>query len=161
MSIPGASSREGRPRDRDVGSRLALRNPAPYNTIGTVAAGRERVAVGRSLILLLIGLIILCPFVCCAEVMGVDDCAHEAADHSTAPDHCPDDGANCLCQGAVNADSIRIANPDLLGVYCPIATPSPTLPHLHALLTWDGSPAGLPGHRSGLAVRAFLQNFRF
>lgn len=149
------------PRDRDVGFRLPLRAPVPYHTDGIVAAERERVAVERSLILLLVGLILLCPFVCCAEVLGVDACAHEATGHSSAPDQCPDGGDNCLCQGAVNAGSIRIANPDLLGVSHLIATPSPTLPHLHAPLTWGGSPTWLAGLRGGLTGRALLQNFRF
>lgn len=120
----------------------------------------ERIALRKPLSLFLIGAILLCPFVCQAEVWGASGCAHEASSHSSAPDRCPDDGNNCICQGAVCGDAIRIANPDLLTSCFLIATLSPILPHLHAHLTWDGSPTGQAGLRSGLIGRAFLQNFR-
>ncbi len=122
--------------------------------------GRERTNVTRLATIFLIGLITLCPFVCGAEVVDSGAHRHAATGHDSVPAHCPDDSDNCICQGAVQADPIRLANPDLfvqpILIADAIATTAPLLAHL----TCDGSPAGLASLGDERTVRAFLQNFR-
>ena len=114
----------------------------------------------------LAGLLMLCPILCGAKEFGHGAHRHGASDGATndpsAPDHCPEDGDNCICQGAVQLDEVRTPdqNFDALGVPTLLDLSFPTPQHPIAHLTWGGSPTGLAGWGDATAVRSFLQNFR-
>jgi hypothetical protein len=111
--------------------------------------------------LTLIGLLMLCPLIC-----GVEELGHQAHRHgsseSTAPSHCPEQGDNCICEGAVQPDNLRahgsVPEVDGLPLLLDLAIDPPLHPLAH--LTSDGSPTGLAGWGNSHAVRAFLQNYR-
>ncbi len=112
----------------------------------------------------LIVLIIACPFLCGAGEVGRGPHRHEAAGgepaHSGAPVHCPQDGDDCICNGAVKEADVRLPDLDPSVVPLPLAAPAHTPVHPNAHLTWNGSSSGLAGQGDSLTVRAFLQNFR-
>jgi hypothetical protein len=117
--------------------------------------------------LVLIGSIWTCPFFC-----GAAEAGHTAR-HLTAaagprghsaPDDCPRQGDNCICQGAVQSADIRLPGPDVtsspLALYgqTGILDHAPSHPLTH--LTCEGTPTGLAGWGDTIAVRALLQDFR-
>ena len=113
---------------------------------------------------LLVSLILVCPFVCgAAEACHVTHREHAAG--GSAPSHCPEDNDGCVCRGAVQSSDVRIPNSDAIGISLPLDELARKLAHspAHSLvhLTTDGHPTGLAGWGDSLAVRAFLQNFRF
>jgi len=111
--------------------------------------------------LALIGLLALCPLIC-----GAGEMAHPGHGHgppaSSVPSHCPEEGDNCICQGAVRPGHVRTPDPGSEAAGLPLVpdlsvhTPLEAFAHL----TCDGSPAGLAGRGGAQAVRAFLQNYR-
>ena len=117
--------------------------------------------------LLLIGSILVCPFLCGAAEAG--HAAHHVqaaagpGDHS-APDDCPQEGDNCICGGAVQSADIRLPGLDVTGSPLPthgltgilVHAPSHSLAHL----TSQGTPTGLAGWGDTITVRALLQDFR-
>lgn len=116
-------------------------------------------------VLFLAGLIFACPLLCGA----VEDCqvaerAHSDGSPSHAPAHCPEDGDDCVCRGAVQATDVRVPHGDVNGLpallqgLVGILAHSPA--HSLAHLTSDGTPTGLAGWGTSLTVRAVLQNFR-
>ena len=117
--------------------------------------------------LLLMGLIFACPFVCgLAEDACATNTHHVGGEQSGKPgsSHCPEDGDDCICSGAVQSSDVRL--PELDAVSQPFLRlhligclpHSPSHPLIH--LTIDGTPTGLARWGDSLAVRAFLQNFR-
>ncbi len=112
----------------------------------------------------LIGLLILCPFVCGAAEDGHGTHRHQADDSSPerphGPAHCPEGGDNCICDGAVQSCDARIADSHDAGLPFAFAAILNTPPHPIAHLTWDGSPSGLAGWGDHPTIRAFLQNYR-
>ncbi|MEO6809584.1 MAG: hypothetical protein ABI353_10785 [Isosphaeraceae bacterium] len=113
------------------------------------------------LVITLIGLLSFCPVLCGAAEVGHDAHGHGASDEPASPTHCPDDGDNCICQGAlVSSSGSHVSLLDTLGV----ALDSVSLGQISscplAYLTRDGSPTGLTPWGNALKVRAFLQNFR-
>jgi hypothetical protein len=112
----------------------------------------------------LIVLIVACPFLCGSGEVGRGPHRREAAGgdpaHSGVPIHCPQDGDECICNGAVKATDVRLPDLDASGVPLPPAVAAPTPVHPIPHLTWNGSPSGLAGQGDSLTVRAFLQNFR-
>ena len=125
---------------------------------------REPDAVRTLATLSLIGLLMLCPLIC-----GAEEIAHGARLHGAtngpsgdSPSHCPEEGDNCICQGAVQLDDIRSSDQDSGAVSLPPLFHISFLTPLHPIahLTWNGSPTGLAGWGGSLAVQAFLQIFR-
>ena len=114
--------------------------------------------------LLLTGLLVLCPILCGAEEFGHGAHRHGswegASQDASAPGHCPEEGDNCICQGAVVSVDIRVPDADVLGLPLLSGIPVLALHHPIGHLTWDGSPTGLAAWGDSRAVRAFLQNFR-
>jgi hypothetical protein len=112
---------------------------------------------------LLIGFLTLCPILC-----GAKEFAHGAHPHGTsdaaspdsAPDQCPEDGDNCICQGAVQVDSLRGQDSDVFDLPLLFLAFDPTPPHYASHLTTQGSPTGPSGWGDANTVRSFLQNFR-
>jgi len=120
--------------------------------------------------MLLVCLLLACPFLCRAAEAG---CRHELSgessqpqDDSHIPRSCPDDGVCCICAGAIQSGEYRaadLASPDLLpsfdGWFVPL------LPSPHILVTkyraLEEPLVGLALFDNALAVRAFLQDFRF
>lgn len=116
--------------------------------------------MSRVAAVLLVGLLVLCPAVCGAEEPDRGTHAHSAAGGPATPAHCPEDGSNCICQGAVQVDAVRVAHPDadVLTPPSDLLVATPLLPRPH--LTRDGSPTGLAGLGDRPAIRAFLQSVR-
>jgi hypothetical protein len=117
--------------------------------------------------MLLIGLILVCPFLCgTAEADHVTHREHPMSGpvDNTAPCHCPAESDDCICRGAVQSADIRL--PDIDSVCSPI--PAHGLPgilehapaHSFAHLTTDGNPTGLAGWGDAITIRALLQDFR-
>lgn len=120
------------------------------------------------LVPMLIALFALCPVLCGAEEGGCGQHHAGTADAQpeapSAPAHCPEDGDNCICGGAVvqPADSlVHQADDFALPAFLSARDLGHTPAHPIAHLTWDGSSTGLAGWGDSLDVRAFLQNFRF
>jgi len=116
--------------------------------------------VRECLIAWLIGLLVLCPQLCGGGVSDHSARHHDAGHTQDAPAHCPGDADDCICQGAVQVDQIRVLDADLLGtagLFDSLVPPSrnPVDPQRAA-----GPPTGLAHWGSPLAIRAFLQNFR-
>lgn len=117
--------------------------------------------------LLLIGSILICPFLCGAAEAG--HTAHHLSgasvprDHS-APDDCPEEGDNCICQGAIQSAEIRLPDLDVTSSPLPLHGLAGLLDHAlsHSLahLTCEGTPTGLAGWGNTITVRALLQDFR-
>jgi hypothetical protein len=112
----------------------------------------------------LIGLLTLCPLICGAEEIAGGAHRHRPAGGpaGNAPSHCPEEGDNCICQGAIPLDEVRTPAQDsgAIGLR-PLLGPCAQIPrHPIAHLTWSGSPTGLAGWGDAVAVRSFLQNFR-
>lgn len=126
-------------------------------------AERERV---RTLaVYSLVVLVMLCPVLCGAAEVAYGLHQHGAADvspdHATPPTHCPEEGDNCICQGAIQSSDVRVPGSfDAFGLLVPSLPLDRTPLHPIAHLTREGLPTGLAGWGSSLTVRAFLQNFR-
>lgn len=117
--------------------------------------------------MLLIGSILVCPFLCGAAEAG--HAAHHLAgaagpgEHS-APDDCPQEGDNCICGGAVQSADVRLPDLDAINSLLPlhgltgILAHAPSHPLAH--LTCEGTPTGLAGWGDSITVRALLQDFR-
>lgn len=123
----------------------------------------------RSVIVLnLVCLTLLCPFICGAA--DADQGTHNhlpspcSGEAPATPAHCPDEGATCLCQGALRTSEVRLNN---LVVAGPLAFGDLHLDLTSALpaqgvtqLLRDGRPTGLMASGDARTVRALLQNFR-
>jgi hypothetical protein len=120
--------------------------------------------VRASLALYLAALLTLCPLLCGAAEFGQGAHRHGVSggcsNDSSSPDRCPEEGDNCICQGAVPADNVRHTGSDAVGLaqLVDAILHAPLRPIAH--LTCEGIPTGLAGWGDALAVRAFLQNFR-
>ena len=113
----------------------------------------------------LVGLLMLCPFVCGeAEIGHGVTHRHETTDsapeRSHGPAHCPEGGDNCICEGAVQAGDVHVTDSHDAGLPLGFAAILATPPRPIAHLTWDGSPTGLAGWGDHPTVRAYLQNYR-
>jgi hypothetical protein len=110
--------------------------------------------------MLLACLILACPLLCGAEEVG-HGVQHEYAGEGDSPAHCPENGDNCVCRGAVQTSNARAIAPDV-EVPGPHFFLAPPLLHAHPFhnLTWEGPPAGLASWGDSLTIRALLQNFR-
>jgi hypothetical protein len=111
----------------------------------------------------LAGLLILCPILCGAKEFGHGARPHATADGASpdsAPDPCPEDGDNCICQGAVQVDSLRGHDSDIFDLPLLFLAIVHTPLHPASHLTSQGSPTGLAGWGDANTVRSFLQNFR-
>src|SRR4051794_39532457 len=100
--------------------------------------------------MLLSGLILACPFLCgAAEANHVAHREHTTGDasHGPAPSHCPEDGDDCVCRGAVASSDVKVPAFDSIGLPLPLGGLGGALAHspAHSLahLTSDGTPAGL------------------
>jgi hypothetical protein len=119
---------------------------------------------------LLVCLLLACPFLCRAAEAG---CSHELSgatgeprDDPHIPPSCPDDGVCCICAGATQTGEFRasdLTSPGFLacfdGWFLPLAVVPLSSGMRYPVL--EKPPAGLALFGDGLAVRAFLQNFRF
>jgi hypothetical protein len=115
-------------------------------------------------------LLLACPLLCRA---AESECSHELSgttsgpqDGSHIPPSCPDDGVSCICAGATQTGEFRatdLASPDLLASLDSWLLFPPTSPTLDVTRcpTREDPPAGLAVFGDALAVRAYLQNFRF
>jgi hypothetical protein len=115
-----------------------------------------------ALVLSLVGLVLICPSICGAADEGEHGHHQQTADpHDSSPVHCPDEGASCVCAGAVRPADLRSDHFDVVGLLAPalldlsfdrhLSTGTPALPsHLATVQTFVGSPA----------ARAWLQNYR-
>jgi hypothetical protein len=113
-------------------------------------------------VLMLMGMILACPFVC---GLGEDACASDRHHHGERPGtpnsgHCPEDADDCICRGAVQLSTVKAPDIDAIGVPLLLQHLSDAPAHFSSHLTSDGHPAGLAGWGDSLAVRALLQNFR-
>jgi hypothetical protein len=150
--------------DRD--ERVAWTNaPATHRIKGsTVFDIRSEVKAVRAFFsLLLIALLALCPILCGAREFGHGAHRHGSSSGTSpdpAPGQCPEDGDNCICQGAVQVDHVRIDGSDFLTSPLLLASFAHTPLHPVAHLTWDGSPTGLASWGDAGTVRSLLQNFR-
>jgi hypothetical protein len=108
----------------------------------------------------LIGLLILCPQLCGGD--GSDQAArhHDAGHSRNTPAHCPGDAENCICQGAVQVDQVRVPDSGILATAELFADLAPPAGNLADPGLEDGAWTGLARWGSPLEVRAFLQNFR-
>jgi hypothetical protein len=109
---------------------------------------------------LLAGLLIFCPILCGAEEFGRGAQLHKHAEPLSAPAHCAADGDNCICQGAVASDNVRVSAAEAFGVPALLAALPCTPPQPRAHRGPQGSPTGLAGGGGSRAVCTFLQNFR-
>ncbi len=114
----------------------------------------------------LIAILTLCPVFC-----GTEEADHGTHWHGTSagndsdelpasPGHCPEDGDNCICQGAIQSAAVRVSDAFVVALSSPLVFALATPPHPLAHLTCEGAPTGLAGWGNSHAVRAFLQNFR-
>lgn len=113
----------------------------------------------------LVGLLMLCPFVCGAAGAGHDTThRHQASEGSSershGPAHCPEGGDNCICEGAVQPLDVRVPHAHDAGLPCAFAAILDSPSHPIAHLAWDGSLTGLAGRGDHPTVRALLQNYR-
>jgi hypothetical protein len=120
--------------------------------------------------LFLAGLLLACPLLCraaesgcCHESLGA---AGESQEDSHAPPSCPDDAVSCICAGATQADDCRAAAlapphslPFLDGLFFDLHPAFPVSDTRNPIPLEP--PARLAAFGDALAVRAFLQNFRF
>lgn len=115
--------------------------------------------------LFLIGLVVLCPVICGAAEDDHWPRHHGSSDgrngDSPVPTDCPEDYDNCICQGAVQSCDVHVPSIDAVSLPYLLHLPEHAPPRPLAHLTRDGSPTGLASWGGSLAVRAFLQNFRF
>ncbi len=119
---------------------------------------------------LLAGLILACPLLCGAaeadHVAHQDHPAKAPADQPT-PAHCPQESDDCICEGAVQAASVRLSGIDHFSVPLPSHDLVSLFDHSRAFskalahLTIDGTPTGLASWGDAATIRALLQNFRF
>src|SRR4051812_46494562 len=106
-------------------------------------------AVRSFVALVLMGMILACPFLC---GVGEDPCAaipHHAggATDGPSPGHCPEDGDDCICRGAVQPSEVRVPRLEGIGLRLDVlglaAAPAHSPAHSLARLTPDGHPTGL------------------
>ncbi len=118
-------------------------------------------------VLILVGLVLLCPAICGAADAARGTHRHQAApscpgEDPSTPAHCPAEGATCLCDGAVRTAEVRSNDLDPVGPLCfgvLLADCYLFVPaRLSAHLTHGGRPLDLGVAAS--AVCALLQNFR-
>lgn len=116
---------------------------------------------------LLVGAILTCPFICGAGEVDHGERGHDPVAGTRSdpgfPVHCPDEGGNCLCEGAVKPVEIK-ADKQLLDFKSP---GFPCLADFAVRPTagWaDGlarlSPLAKLRRGDATSVRALLQNFR-
>lgn len=120
-------------------------------------------SVRTLLAVMLIGLLSFCPVLCGAAETGHDAHGHGASDEPASPTHCPDDGDNCICQGALvsgSSNSVHLSPLDTLGVPLDSVTLGQVWFRPLAPLTRDGSLTGWPHWGDALKARALLQIFR-
>ncbi len=130
----------------------------------------EPVTVRAIVTSLLVCLLLGCPFLCRAAEAG---CSHELSgatgephDGSHIPPSCPDDGVCCICAGATQTGELRVgdlASPGFHACFDGWFLPLAVVPLSSGTRypAFDKPPAGLAIFGNALAVRAFLQNFRF
>src|SRR4051812_13243725 len=127
-----------------------------------VGSIHERSWQVRSTVALTLAILItLCPFLCGAAEFGQGTHRHDVTEgtshDSSAPDQCPEEGDNCICQGAVQADCVRFVG-DAAGFCLVIDLLLPSASQSLAHMTREGSTTGLASWGNAHAVRSFLQN---
>ena len=117
--------------------------------------------------LLLIGFLGICPILCEAAeiVQDLHGCEVDAScpHPEEVPSPCPDDGGSCICNGAIQATTVRLPDAHSAVLPAPFFLTLPAVALRHAPfhhLTWDGAPAGLASFGDSGTVRALLQNYR-
>jgi hypothetical protein len=113
----------------------------------------------------LIGLLVVCPFVCgAAEVGHATTHAHPSCAGSPGrvhgPAHCPESCDNCICEGAIQPGAVRVLETHDIGLPYDFAVIFGIPLHCITHLAWDATPprhAHWGGHPT---VRALLQNYR-
>jgi len=113
----------------------------------------------------LIALITACPFLC--GVAESDHGSHRFDASAgtpcgpTSPAHCPQDGDDCICQGAVPPGGVRTSTSSAA-----VGLPIPGRPSLHARqhaavrLPQESPATNLAGWGNPSSIQALLQNFR-
>lgn len=115
----------------------------------------------KLLVITLIGLLSFCPVLCGAAEVGHDAHGHGASQEPALPTHCPDEGDNCICQGALISSSDGYASSfDTIGVPLDLAELGQTLSRPFSDIIKGGPPAGPASWGDGLKVCALLQIFR-
>jgi hypothetical protein len=109
---------------------------------------------------LLTGLLTLCPILCGAEEFGHGARLHDANEPASAPGHCPAEGDNCICQGAVASDDVRIPDDHASCKSLLLTAFAHTPLYPGAIRTPAGSPASRAVPRGARSARSLLQNFR-
>jgi hypothetical protein len=107
---------------------------------------------------LLAGLLTICPILCGAEEFGRGTHLHNSREPASAPGHCVAVGDNCICQGAVAADDVPVA--ESLGLPSLLAALATTPRHPSGHRWPEGLPTGLAAWGGAHAVCSLLQNFR-
>lgn len=106
----------------------------------------------------LAGMLVLCPQFCGTDV------SDQAANHldATHPDHgpCPTDADDCICQGAVPVDQIRVIDAVLIVQATLFASLIPPPLDVADRNNGDGSLLLMSRWGSPREVRAILQNYR-
>ena len=118
--------------------------------------------------LVLIGLLLLCPVICGAAEIGHGPGGHgtsaDSREHAGEPESCPEDGDNCICQGAVRSVEVRVAD------HSADASDLPFLPHHFVIdlaiprltvasLAEERGVAASTGWHDARVLRAWLQCF--
>src|SRR4051794_6488571 len=93
--------------------------------------GRGIVVVRSLMIVNLIAALSFCPMFCGLEEADHGTHGHGAAgsassDVPSAPGHCPEDGDNCICQGAIESAGVRVSDSCVLAPLWPLALQVPT-----------------------------------
>jgi hypothetical protein len=119
---------------------------------------KEHDVVHVILVAWLAGMLVLCPQFCGTDVS--DQAAHHLDATHSEHGPSPADADDCICQGAVPADQIRVLDTGLIHAANPFASLVP--PSLSSADHRAGelSSPGLAQWGTPLAVRAVLQNFR-
>jgi hypothetical protein len=109
---------------------------------------------------LLAALIAFCPLVCEAESVNFRARDHDACHRDSSPTPCSDESNGCICQGAIQAGSVRVDVPDLTGQILQICETIPSVAPSLAPLVSLGVCQGFGILRPGGCPQAALQNFR-
>jgi hypothetical protein len=110
------------------------------------------------LIAWLMGILIFCPQVCGTDVS--DQAAHhldaEHSEHGPAPS----DADDCICQGAVPIDQVRVPDAGSIRTKSPFLSLVPPIAPLRDQHDSDRPTGEMSRWGTALASRAILQNFR-
>lgn len=113
----------------------------------------------------LMAVLTLCPVFCGTESDDHRACFPDAVgtgsdEAPSTPAHCPEEGDDCICQGAILPVAVKVAGCSAFALNLPSLLFVDTSPHTTAHSPWEVAPTGFAGKSDSLTVRAFLQNFR-